>query len=130
MPHAIRPCPYCALAADEGDAACGLHNGEPTVVPADAVRAPAVCRLAGISYRQLDYWTTTGLVRASYSAANGSGTQRLYSPDDVTTVTTIAALRRFGLSLAMIRRLDEEGRATVLAALYGALDGPATEEAR
>lgn len=125
-----RSCPYCALAIDDGNAACGLHDGEPTVVPADAYRAPHVCRLAGISYRQLDYWTSTGLVAASYSSANGSGTQRLYSPDDVSAITAIAALRRFGLSLAMIRRLDDEGRATVLAALHGALDNPEPEEAR
>lgn len=123
-------CPYCALAVDEGEWACGLHDGEPLAVPADAYRAPQVCRIAGISYRQLDYWTTTGLVTASYGGAKGSGTQRLYSPDDVAVVTAVAALRRFGLSLAMIRRLDEEGRAKVLAALYGALDDPEREEAR
>ncbi|HEV8683578.1 MAG TPA: MerR family transcriptional regulator, partial [Actinomycetota bacterium] len=45
-------------------------------------RVPDVCRIVGISYRQLDYWTRTGLVRPSVRDARGSGTQRLYSFQD------------------------------------------------
>ena len=37
---------------------------------------PQVCSLVGITYRQLDYWARTGLLRPSVSAAKGSGTQR------------------------------------------------------
>lgn len=57
-----------------------------------ALRAPEVCRFVGISYRQLDYWDTTGLVTPSLQKAHGSGTQRLYSEDDL-------------LHLAVVKRL-------------------------
>ena len=40
---------------------------------------PEVCRIVGITYRQLDYWARTGLVEPSVRGATGSGTQRLYS---------------------------------------------------
>ena len=32
-------------------------------------RAPQVCRLVGISYRQLDYWARTDLIKPSLHAA-------------------------------------------------------------
>src|SRR5665809_120715 len=34
-------------------------------------RGPAVCRVVGITYRQLDYWATTGLVEPSVRDAEG-----------------------------------------------------------
>jgi len=46
-------------------------------------RGPIVYKLVGITYRQLDYWARTGLVTPSVRAADGSGTQRLYSFTDV-----------------------------------------------
>lgn len=113
-------CPYCALAAAEGDGPrCGLHSGT-AAVPADAYRAPEVCRLAGCSYRQLDYWTATGVVAASYGSARGSGTQRLYSPADVDAVCTVAGLRRHGLTLAAVRAIAPATRGRLLHALDAA----------
>jgi len=35
--------------------------------------------IVGISYRQLDYWARTGLVRPSLLDAAGSGSRREYS---------------------------------------------------
>ncbi|HET9092928.1 MAG TPA: MerR family transcriptional regulator, partial [Acidimicrobiales bacterium] len=46
-------------------------------------RGPQVCKIVGITYRQLDHWDRTGLVSPSLAAARGSGTQRLYSYRDV-----------------------------------------------
>ncbi len=46
-------------------------------------RAPQVCKLVGITYRQLDYWARTNLIRPSLQEATGSGSQRLYSFSDV-----------------------------------------------
>lgn len=66
-------------------------------------RGPAVCRVVGISYRQLDYWTTTGLVRASVRDAGGSGTQRLYGFDDIVQLKLIKRLLDTGISLKRIR---------------------------
>ena len=42
-------------------------------------RGPAACQIAGITYRQLDYWARTGLVAPSIRSAHGSGSLRLYS---------------------------------------------------
>ena len=46
-------------------------------------RVPEVCRIVGITYRQLDYWARTELVAPSIRDASGSGTQRLYSFQDL-----------------------------------------------
>ena len=35
-------------------------------------RVPDVCRIIGITYRQLDYWARTGLVTPSIREAGGS----------------------------------------------------------
>lgn len=66
-------------------------------------RGPRVCKLVGISYRQLDYWTTTGLVQASVRDAGGSGSQRLYSFDDIVHLRVIKRLLDTGVSLKKVR---------------------------
>lgn len=66
-------------------------------------RGPGVCRIIGISYRQLDYWTRTGLVRASVASARGSGSHRLYSYRDLVEVKIIKDLLDAGLSLQRAR---------------------------
>ena len=38
-------------------------------------RGPNVCKIVGISYRQLDYWARTGLATPSVQPAMGSGSQ-------------------------------------------------------
>jgi DNA-binding transcriptional MerR regulator len=67
-------------------------------------RGPAVCKIVGISYRQLDYWTTTGLVRATVRDADGSGSQRLYAFDDIVQLKLIKRLLDTGVSLQRIRK--------------------------
>lgn len=49
-------------------------------------------RLAGITYRQADYWARTGLLRPSVADADGSGSRRLYSRADVVAMCVIGAL--------------------------------------
>ena len=46
-------------------------------------RGPQVCSIVGITYRQLDYWARTDLVRPSVADAKGSGSQRRYSYRDL-----------------------------------------------
>ena len=46
-------------------------------------RVPIACQVAGITYRQLDYWARTDLVKPSIRNASGSGSQRLYSFRDI-----------------------------------------------
>ena len=66
-------------------------------------RAPQVCKLVGITYRQLDYWARTNLIRPSLQQATGSGSQRLYSFSDVVQLKVIKRLLDAGMSLKKIR---------------------------
>lgn len=71
---------------------------------AEGYRVPEVCKVVGISYRQLDYWARTGLVTPSVRDAGGSGTQRLYSFRDLVELRVIKNLLDTGISLQRIRR--------------------------
>ena len=61
---------------------------------------PMVCRLTGVTYRQLDYWARTGLVTPSITPAMGSGSKRKYAYLDVLEVKVIKSLLTSGVSLA------------------------------
>ena len=89
-------------------------------------RGPQVCKIVGITYRQLDYWARTGLVRPSVMDANGSGTQRLYSYRDLVELKVIKQMLDAGISLQSarkavesLRRFDED-----LASVRIVLQGP------
>jgi DNA-binding transcriptional MerR regulator len=73
-------------------------------------RGPAACQIAGITYRQLDYWARTGLVVPSIRGAAGSGTQRLYSFKDVLVLKVVKRLLDTGVSLQNIRAAVEHLR--------------------
>jgi DNA-binding transcriptional MerR regulator len=66
-------------------------------------RGPTACSAAGITYRQLDYWARTGLVEPSVRSASGSGTQRLYSFQDILVLKVVKRLLDTGVSLQNIR---------------------------
>jgi DNA-binding transcriptional MerR regulator len=66
-------------------------------------RAPQVCGLVGITYRQLDYWARTGLIKPSIQSAQGSGTQRRYSFTDIVQLKVVKRLLDAGMSLKKIR---------------------------
>lgn len=70
----------------------------------EGFRGPQVCKLIGISYRQLDYWARTGLLRPSLAEARGSGSKRLYSYRDVLELKVIKQLLDAGVSLQSARR--------------------------
>ncbi|MDT5250686.1 MAG: hypothetical protein QOJ28_3320, partial [Mycobacterium sp.] len=55
-------------------------------------RGPSACQIAGITYRQLDYWARTGLVVPTIRSASGSGSQRLYSFKDVLVLKVVKRL--------------------------------------
>ncbi len=73
----------------------------------DSYRAPQVCALVGISYRQLDYWARTGLITPSVQEDSGSGSQRLYSFSDVVQLKVVKRLLDAGMSLKKIRKAME-----------------------
>lgn len=66
-------------------------------------RVPSACQVAGITYRQLDYWARTGLVVPSIRGASGSGSQRLYSFKDMLVLKIVKRLLDAGISLQNIR---------------------------
>jgi DNA-binding transcriptional MerR regulator len=70
----------------------------------EGFRAPEVCKLVGISYRQLDYWARTDLLKPSLQDAAGSGTQRQYSFTDVVQLRVVKRLLDAGMSLKKIRQ--------------------------
>ena len=67
-------------------------------------RGPQVCAIVGITYRQLDYWARTGLLRPSLADAKGSGSQRLYSYRDLLELKVIKQLLDAGVKLQQARR--------------------------
>ena len=76
-------------------------------MPEDGFRGPQVCKIVGITYRQLDYWARTDLLRPSISEARGSGTQRVYSYRDLLELKVIKRLLDAGVSLQSARRALE-----------------------
>ena len=70
----------------------------------EGFRGPQVCKIVGITYRQLDYWARTDLIRPSIADAKGSGTQRRYSYRDLLELKVIKNLLDAGVSLQLARR--------------------------
>ena len=67
-------------------------------------RGPQVCSIVGITYRQLDYWARTDLVRPSITDAKGSGTQRTYSFSDLVRLKVVKSLLDAGVKLQTARK--------------------------
>jgi DNA-binding transcriptional MerR regulator len=61
-------------------------------------------RIVGVSLRQLQYWDEQDFIRPSVKLAEGRGTKRLYSFNDLVCLKVIKDLARHGFSLQMIRR--------------------------
>jgi len=89
-------------------------------------RGPQVCKIVGITYRQLDYWARTKLVLPSVMDANGSGTQRLYSYRDLVELKVIKQMLDAGISLQSARKAVESLRGfdEDLASVRIVLQGP------
>jgi DNA-binding transcriptional MerR regulator len=64
---------------------------------------PEVCKITGITYRQLDHWTTSSLINASIRNLKGSGFYRIYSFQDIIQIKLVNKLREAGVSLQKIR---------------------------
>ena len=78
-----------------------------TEILSTSFSGPTVCRLTGVTYRQLDYWARTGLVTPSITPAMGSGSKRKYAYLDVLEVKVIKSLLTSGVSLARARQAVE-----------------------
>lgn len=62
-------------------------------------------RIAGISYRRLDYWARTDLVRPTAADAQGSGSRRRYTYRDLLELRVIKNLLDAGIRLESIRKV-------------------------
>jgi predicted RNase H-like HicB family nuclease len=74
------------------------------VVRKTGFSADAARRIAGISYRQLDYWDKTALVRPSVQHARGRGSRRVYAFEDLVELRVVARLLAAGISLPAVRK--------------------------
>ncbi len=59
--------------------------------------------IVNISYRQLDYWARTDLIRPSLADAKGSGSRRRYSYRDLIELKLVKTLLDNGIKLESIR---------------------------
>lgn len=98
------------MAADHSAPAGQLRLDVGDDLTAVGYRGPTVCKIVGITYRQMDYWARTGLVTPSVQQAEGSGTQRLYSFDDIVQLRVVKRLLDTGVSLQRVRLAIEEVR--------------------
>jgi DNA-binding transcriptional MerR regulator len=62
-------------------------------------------KVVGITYRQLDYWARTDLIRPSLSDASGSGSRRRYSYKDLLELRVIKTLLDAGIKLESVREV-------------------------
>lgn len=60
-------------------------------------------KVVGITYRQLDYWARTDLIRPSLTDASGSGSRRQYSYQDLLELRVIKTLLDAGIKLESVR---------------------------
>lgn len=83
-------------------------------------------KVVGISYRQLDYWARTDLIRPSLSDAHGSGSRRRYSYNDLLELKSIKKLLDAGIKLEQVRKVFtylREHVGTDIASAHIVIDG-------
>lgn len=100
------------LKTDSGTESATEGQGpvQPGLFPDDSVpdaligyRGPSACQIAGITYRQLDYWARTDLIRPSVTDAAGSGSRRSYSYRDLLELRIVKTLLDNGIKLESVR---------------------------
>jgi hypothetical protein len=80
---------------------------------------PQMLALSGITYRQLDYWTRTGLLHAIGQDCPGTGRNRSYSEAEMRIARAgrrlLVAGFEVGMALAYARQLVQGGQPLVIA---------------
>ena len=71
----------------------------------DGFSGTQAAKVVGITYRQLDYWARTDLVRPSLNDASGSGSRREYSYRDLLELKVIKSLLDSGIGLEQVRKV-------------------------
>ena len=73
----------------------------------DGYSGTVAANVVGITYRQLDYWARTDLVRPTLADASGSGSRRLYCYRDLLELRLVKSLLDAGIKLAAVRTVFE-----------------------
>lgn len=81
----------------------GTQNRHSFINGKRAWRAPVAAELSGVSYRQIDYWCRTELLKPSLHEAGGSGSVRYYSERDIQILKLIKQMLSQGIGLGTIR---------------------------
>ncbi len=63
-----------------------------------------VCKLTGLTYKQLDYYDRTDFLSPSVNQAIGYGSKRMYSFNDLLKLKVVKSLLDAGISLHKIRK--------------------------
>lgn len=71
----------------------------------DTYSGTQAAEIVGISYRRLDYWARTDLVRPSAVDASGSGSRRRYTYRDLLELKVVKQLLDAGITLTAIREV-------------------------
>jgi DNA-binding transcriptional MerR regulator len=69
----------------------------------DGFSGKAAAEIVGISYRQLDYWTRTGLIAPELASARGSGSRRKYSYRNLLELKLVKTMLDSGIKLESVR---------------------------
>lgn len=65
----------------------------------------STAEIVGITYRQLDYWARTDLIRPSLTDASGSGSRRKYSYRNLLELKVVKNLLDSGIRLEQVREI-------------------------
>ena len=65
----------------------------------------STAEIVGITYRQLDYWARTDLIRPSITDASGSGSRRRYSYRNLLELKVVKNLLDAGIRLEQVREV-------------------------
>lgn len=87
-------------------------------------RQNGLCKVAGITPRQADHWTTQGWLRPLHiegSPAQGSGHHRIFDDTEVIVATILGNLAKPEQRAAIVREVVEHGSADLGPAAYMAL---------
>lgn len=69
----------------------------------DGYSGKAAAEIVGITYRQLDYWARTDLVRPTLADACGSGSRRKYGYRDLLELKLVKTMLDSGIKLESVR---------------------------
>lgn len=72
-------------------------------MPISSYNSNRAAEIVGITYRQLDYWARSNIVRPSVLDADGSGSRRRYNYSDLLELKVIKTLLDSGIGLRQVR---------------------------